>query len=780
MKDQISRGILNRTFPFFFAIDKSMVVRDAGTSLLKMQPHIIQKDFCEIFNIKRPFQDEVSFEKLSEQCEKLFLLAFKSSEKSLLYKAQLVCLKEERRIVFLGTPTFKDIEEILDVNLSLNDFAISDSSIDVLQMLQMNKLVNADLQELNRRLKLKEVKYRNLVENANEIIFTTDLNGNFTYMNDVGLRVVGLTEENIRNHRFSDLMEDQFSETIMHHGKRLLQDNESNEVAYVEFRLKNKSNFWIGQNITVIEDEQGNRGFQGIGRDISEKKEYEQIIIKEKEKAEEAAKEKSRFLANMSHEIRTPINGIVGLTNLLIGTEIDAKQKKYLNAIISSSETLMVVINDILDISKMEAGKLQFAHKSFRIETTISQLVEMMESKAGAKGLDFQYNKGALPTFLFGDEARLNQIFYNIVGNAIKFTDEGSVAISAEVTLTNDEECTLQFQVQDSGIGISAEKIKNIFSAFSQVEENDSRKYQGTGLGLTISKRLIELQGGTLSVSSELGKGSLFSIAIPFTYSNKLVEKKESEVFKPISNFFPGLQVLLVEDNPINQLVTIDLLSGKGAKVDLAENGKIAIEMLNKKDYRVVLMDMQMPVLDGYSAIKQIRKNDQLAHHKIIALTAHVNEVEVKKCYDAGADEYLSKPFQPAELFEKIYSLCSTKKTPIEACSFSSLDELTGNNTQLKLQMLTSMLSEIGADQDRLTLAIQDHDKEKLLVIVENLKATLNFSNNPLTSSFLKLEKLLESANLFNDIKPWHESLTVDLDKITTCIKKELDKVQQS
>lgn len=774
MNKGINRAILNRTFPFFFTIDKSLIIRDAGSSLLKMNSQIIQKSFFSVFEIKRPFSKKYTYTEFKNNSNKLFLLKFINDKCDLQYKAQVVVMEEDRRLTFVGTPIFKDVEEILENNLSLNDFAISDSSIDVLQMLQINKLVNEDMQELNRRLKLKEIKYRNLIENANEIIFTTDINGKFTFMNDVGLRFVGLNETSLLDHYFHDLMDSEYSKIIENGGKDLLSNNE--KVVYVEFPLKNKPDFWIGQNITVISDDKGKFGFQGIGRNISEKREYEKIILKEKLKAEQAAKEKSRFLANMSHEIRTPINGVVGLTNLLLETELTSKQKKYLEAIVSSSETLMVVINDILDLSKMDAGKLTFANKPFKIKTTLLQVIEMMDSKAIHKGLELNYSeKNNLPKYLFGDEARLNQIMYNLIGNAIKFTDKGFVSVDVETQFDTENQCYLLVTISDSGIGITPEKLKNIFGAFSQVEENDSRKYQGTGLGLTISKRLIELQGGELTVKSTFGKGSVFSVKLPFIFSNEnQSENKDTKQLKSISNFFPGLQILLAEDNPINQMVTIDLLSNKGAKIDLAENGQIALDMLEKKEYDIVLMDMQMPVLDGYKAMQEVRKNEKLKHNKIIALTAHVNETEMKKCYNAGADDYLSKPFKPMELFNKIYSLCNNEEIQEKQSEydFSKLYQLTANNDALVKQMLETIKSE---SQKDIEIIISSHQKGDLNLsqkTFDNLKSTLTYIEN--NDLIITLGKLQESLKTNSGIESSFASIKKHLNALTKSIDIEL------
>jgi len=734
-EDKISRKVLNKTFPFFFTVDYQLVVRDAGKGLLKVKSDIVQKSFEDVFTVIRPGVIDLSYKSLCESEDKVFLFSFKHLEEEVLFKAQVIILKGQRRILFVGSPFMRETGELSLLNLTLNDFSISDSTIDMLQILQVNKMVNDDMKELNRRLKQKEEKYRRLIEEAKEIIFTTDINGYFTYMNEVGINAIGLNEGDLLDTKFSDLMDKSYSDEIMSNVRRLLKQEIS--VSYVEFPLKAFDNLWIGQNMTVIEKGEKRIGFQGIGRDITEKINYERIIVKETEKAQIAAKEKSRFLANMSHEIRTPLNGIMGLTSLLLKTSISEKQNKYLNAINSSSETLMVVINDILDISKIDAGKLKISAHPFNIKTCITQLVEMMSAKAADKGVKLQYEElGTISDWLIGDEPRLNQILYNIVGNALKFTVKGGVKIliSSEVTIDNIE--TIKIEVQDTGIGISEEKIGHIFKAFGQVDENDSRNFQGTGLGLTIASKLVKLHEGTISVSSELGVGSVFTVCIPYKIAaNENISKVQSLGNLSNTYSFDNLKVLLAEDNPVNQMVTIDLLQNIGAQVDLAENGKIALEKMMTKDYDIILMDMQMPILDGYSTMVEIRKDLKYNQIPILALTAHVSDQEASKCKKMGANDYLSKPFKPSELFSKIELLTSVKglskepkkvaKEEVESdviVDFSLLFEFTNNNNKIILSTLNLLLDIVPKDISELQEAYSNKNYARIKAISHRAK----------------------------------------------------------
>ena len=377
--------------------------------------------------------------------------------------------------------------------------------------------------------------------------------------------------------------------------------------------------------------------------------------------SEELAHSKERnqrlFLANMSHEIRTPLSGIMGLLSLLKKTNLTERQNKYLSAIDTSSKTLLTVINDILDLAKIERGEVSITTKPFNIKNTINQIYDLFIGKCVNKNLKFTNAfDGKLPVIIFGDQARINQIIYNLVGNAIKFTSAGFVSIRSEFDYLTEQNGKLVITIQDSGIGIPDDKIQDIFSPFRQVEDYESRKFEGTGLGLSISKKMITLMGGTIEVNSNLGSGSVFCMTIPFDDAESEIrdQLKECSIYD-----LTNIEIPIAEDNPINQLMAGEMLTQEGAHVTIVENGLEAIKIIDKKHFDIILMDMQMPVMNGYEAIEKIRANKKTADYKIIALTAHVNETELKKCLDAGADRYLSKPFVIEDLKREIHFLIS-------------------------------------------------------------------------------------------------------------------------
>jgi len=397
---------------------------------------------------------------------------------------------------------------------------------------------------------------------------------------------------------------------------------------------------------------------------------------KQKELIRHAAAMKERFLANMSHEIRTPMNAIVGITRLLIDKTPRDDQKKYLNAIRQSSDNLLVIINDILDFSKIEAGKMELELIPFSIEKLLESVLQTMSLKAQEKNLEFTVNtEPGIPPAVIGDPVRLSEILINLTGNSIKFTPKGSVRILCRnlgnYTDANGNANTgmynIQFKVTDTGIGIPEDKIEKIFESFSQATSETSRKFGGTGLGLTISKHLVELHGGKITVSSKPGSGSVFSFVIPFkiTLASVLDDAahRKAEALPQLSH----LKILLAEDNEFNQLVAIDTLHSyiPGITVDVAGNGLAAFEKVRSDHYDVVLMDVQMPEMDGYTATRKIRKELQEPKNKIriIAMTAAALKTEQQNCIDAGMDDYISKPFDPDLLVSKLNHFFATRET---------------------------------------------------------------------------------------------------------------------
>ncbi|MCK5681652.1 response regulator [bacterium] len=421
-----------------------------------------------------------------------------------------------------------------------------------------------------------------------------------------------------------------------------------------EFRMRNADGQWcwvldVGRVVERNPEGQAAR-LIGVHIDITEKKQAELELIESRQQANIANQAKSDFLANMSHEIRTPMNAIIGMSQLTLETDLKPDQKNYISKVHSSAEALLGIINGILDFSKIEAGKLDLEQVDFTLQSVIDDVQMLIVLRAEKKGLKLTADIAAeIPKTLKGDPLRLGQILINLTGNAVKFTTHGEVKISVNLIEAHEEGVTLHFCISDTGIGISEADQGKLFKSFSQVDSSTTRKFGGTGLGLSISKELIELMGGSTWLESEIGRGSRFSFSIPLTLG-----KAERVVTKPLEQFedlgLHGAKILLVDDNELNLELAIALLDREGVLVTSARNGQEALDLMQTKSFDGILMDLQMPVMDGYMATREIRKLPQGKTLPIIAITANVRNEDREKAAAAGMNDHIGKPFRKHEM----------------------------------------------------------------------------------------------------------------------------------
>jgi PAS domain S-box-containing protein len=544
----------------------------------------------------------------------------------------------------------------------------------------INSLPDTSTISMLEALKKQDSQYaRSLIEASLDPLVTISAEGKITDMNEATVNITGSTREFLTGTDFFDYF------TEPHKAREVYKEvfakgsvvDSPLTLRHIDGKLTD-----VLFNGSIYKDDSGTvQGVVIVARDVTLQKRIateltEAIVFAEmatliaeeaKLKAEsatiianDAVKAKQQFLSNMSHEIRTPMNAIIGFTKVLLKTNMTAKQKEYLEAIKLSGDALIVLINDILDLAKVDAGKMTFEQIPFKMTRSLSAMLHLFQTKIQEKNLKLEkeYDDN-IPEVLLGDPVRLHQIILNLVSNSVKFTTTGKITVSVKLLDEDEKEASIEFAVTDTGIGIPESKIEKIFENFQQASSGTSRLYGGTGLGLAIVKQLVEAQKGTIQVSSKENEGSTFSFVLKFQKTNSETEFESEPV--ETDTEITGIKVLVAEDIALNQLLMRTLLEDFGFECDIANNGKIAVEKLKTQNYDVVLMDLQMPEMNGFEATGFIR-NELKSDIPIIALTADVTTVDLAKCKAVGMNDYIAKPVDEKLLYRKIVGIVN--KTP--------------------------------------------------------------------------------------------------------------------
>lgn len=585
----------------------------------------------------------------------------------------------------------------------------------IISIIKNQKSRNNDLVAFTESEKLYSKYSLSLIEASRDPLFTISPVGIITDTNQAAARVTEVSKEK--------LIGSDFIKYFTNPSKA----REAYELVFSEGFIADYPLTIVDGNLTdvifngsVYKDEDGNiLGAVVVGRDITEQKRIENELIEAKIfaelateiaqdakiNAESAVKAKQQFLSNMSHEIRTPMNAIIGFTKVVLKTDLSAKQKEYLTAIKMSGDTLIVLINDILDLAKVDAGKMIFEKTAFKLNLSIKAMLHLFETKIQEKNLKLviNYDK-SIPEILIGDPVRLHQIILNLVSNAVKFTNIGEITFNVSLISEDEEIVTIKFSISDTGIGIKEDKLESIFDNFQQATSCTSRLFGGTGLGLAIVKQLVEAQKGSIDVVSEYGKGTTFSFILSFdkTTIQVVLEPEIVELNADIKD----TKILVVEDMELNQLLMKTLLDDFGFECEIASNGQIAVEKLQNQSFDIVLMDLQMPVMNGFEATEYIRKTMK-SDIPIIALTADVTTIDVAKCKEVGMNDYISKPVDERLLYSKLVGLIKKPFIIIEQkiindiqvekikyVDMSYLIKLTKSNPKLISEMISIYLEQ--------------------------------------------------------------------------------------
>jgi PAS domain S-box-containing protein len=500
-------------------------------------------------------------------------------------------------------------------------------------------------------------RFRAILDQIEDGCFVVDLRGHYLFVNDAFCRIFGVERTDVLGAHFSITTTNRARqrETLALYADVLRTGRPIKSYEYA-VELKNRAVQFVEQSVSLERDAQRRPiGFLGIIRDSTARKLAEHELEQAKEAAEAANRAKSEFLANMSHEIRTPMNGIIGMTDLALDSSPTPYQADCLATIKDQADALLRIVNDVLDFSKIESRKIELDSVPFTLSEVVDDVVKPLEIAAREKGLDLTSRiAGTVPARMVGDAGRLKQVLTNLIANAIKFTERGMVSVDVLVDAADAGATTLHFMVADTGIGIPADKLVAIFQPFRQADGSTTRRFGGTGLGLTISATLVQLMGGRIWVHSEPGAGSTFHFTAPFPIAPaRDAGERRREPRPGVAPASVTARVLVAEDNIINQRIAESLLTKRGHTVTVVNTGREALDALARQSFDVVLMDVQMPDMDGFEATAAIRAREQTtgAHVRIVAMTAHAMHGDRERCLAAGMDDYISKPIDQQQLF---------------------------------------------------------------------------------------------------------------------------------
>ncbi len=620
------------------------------------------------------------------------------------------------------------------------------------------------------KLKREILKLKRAVENVPVSIVITDTQCRIEYVNPFFQEITGYSFDEAKG-KTPKILATNHNHKYYPELMKTLKEGKTWEGEFLN-RKKNGELYWEHALISPIFDEKGKIvNYVAVKEDITERKKFIEELKSAKEKAELASKAKSEFLANMSHEIRTPMNAIIGFIDLVLETKLDETQKKYLELVKESTDNLLRILNDILDISKFESAKIEFENNTINIKKIITNCASIFSKKINEKHLELSINiDEKIPDNLIGDEVRISQVLNNLLNNAIKFTEKGKIKIEAKLVNKNNDNVVLEICVSDTGIGIPKDKINTIFDTFTQADSSITRKYGGTGLGLAIAQRIVNYYNGKIWVESEIGKGSKFCFTLQLKIGEYQQLKKEEINFNDFKKFSHKFKILVAEDNITNQILIEHILKNYGLEVSIAENGLKAIEKLAKENYDLVLMDWHMPEMNGVEALEILRKlekGEDVVHEKIdksileklkgkkfkiVALTAAALKSEKESLLKKGFNDYISKPIKKKELnkiLRKYLNIEENHKSNIIEIDSNYLKSLIGEDEDIIKTIFDTFLQTFNESLEKLEFLIKEKDFENIYKISHNLKgASANIGLKEIENICKEIEIFCKSKNM--------------------------------
>ena len=794
--------ILETLFPFHVALERNMEVCQAGQVITRLCPKLKPgQDFRDLFMIERP-PIPAEFDAIVENQSQLYLV--RSKDTGILFRGQMVYLAQQEVILFVGVPWVTSSKDLKKLGLSLNDFPFHSPISDFLQLMQSHLMAAEDLKKLTARLSRQkeelrqmniELKHRYqelersqaltdaILQTAPDGIITINSDGVIENLNFSAEHLFGYGPGELIGRNVTVLMPEphrsRHSEYIRDH----LRTGISHIIGIgreVEALKKDGTKIPLYLSVGEVRGEDMVR-FTGILHDISDQKVAEEELHEARKTAEKANQAKSEFLANMSHEIRTPMNSILGFSQILLDEELSAEQRDAVETVKRSADRLLNLINEILDLSKIEADSIVLEEVPFSLESLVLEAIELIRPRAEEKPVEIRYDLRVGSPWVIGDPLRVRQVLLNLLTNAIKFTEQGEILTTVKTVEETEDRVSVEVVVSDTGVGIPKDKLDSIFEVFTQADGSTTRTYGGTGLGLTISQRLVKKMGGEIKVDSQVGEGATFHFTLWLKKGppdSDLDERPTvQEGLTETQGMERGLKILLAEDDLANQKMTMLMLEKMGHSVELAEDGARAVEMARSRTYDIILMDMQMPVMGGLEATEELRQAK--VKTPIVAMTASTMKGDRERFLKAGMDDYIAKPIKKRVLHEALNRHAGQKPVPetpdpdyVTLPPVETIAEDLGLDQEQYWEILAGFIDDKKKDMEDLAGGLARGDTKLVAQLAHKIKGSaLNLRLDSLAKPAANIEKAAKEGNVSQIAGDW-DDLNSEFEALSGMTKK--------